>query len=126
MRVDTYTVAGDLGKSVRDAMQSIDPQKVFEPFGKAISWEEAGIYISALLINEDNRVLAFSDAHPEKGAKEAFWNVPFNGKKNGGKHQKFFIETLLKSDKNLFTNVLKGMISYYNEKYAKSFGELDI
>jgi len=126
MEVQTFTVALELGKTVRDVMKCAGPQSLFKPFGRAIDWKDASDYIVAIFSIDANRELAFNGTHQEKGAKEAFWNVPFNGRKDGGKYQKFFIETLVNHDSKTYLKVLEGMIKYYNKEYSHQFGKLDI
>jgi len=126
MEVKTFVVASELGRTVRDVMKCAGPQCVFEPFGREINWNDAAVYIISLFSIDSNRELAFNGANQKKGAKEAFWNIPFNGKKDGGKYQKFFIETLVNHNSKLYRKVLEGMITYYDSECADTFGKLDI
>ena len=126
LNVVEYANAGLLGKTVRDSMRCVRSQNVFEPFGRKINWDDAADYIVALFSIEKNRELVFTSADPKKGAKAAFWDIPFSRGKDAGSNLKFFIETLVNNDRAMYELVLKGMIEHYNGDFINSCGSLNI
>ena len=124
-----YVNASVLGRLVRDVLKCAESQTKFDPLGKKINGlKEAADFIIELFECEDgvNRTPVFSGKHPEKGVKEAFWNMVFSSNKWGAKNLKFFIETLINHDHDTYMELLSVTIYYYNREFKDKFGLLEI